>query len=142
MAEAYSIVVSIIISIYLMFIAPLNSMMNENKKVEQMYVVNEITYFVENIRNTGTITSDMFIDLENKLSGLTNLYELEVVHYINIYDEDRSQILYFEECNYLWEIKEELDENEVYDLKRNEYIKVTVTLEDNMIGCYGGSIKS
>lgn len=142
MTESYSIVVSIIISIYLMFIAPLNSMMNENRKIEQMYIVNEITYFVENIRNTGKITSDMFIGLENRLSSLTNLYELEITHYINIYNEDKSQILYFEECNYLWEIKEELEKNEVYDLKRNEYIKVIVKSDEKMIGSYGGSIKS
>ena len=58
MGEAYGTVAAIFLSAYLMFIMPLNNMIYESEKLEQMYVLNEITYFVESVRNTGCISDN------------------------------------------------------------------------------------
>lgn len=142
MGEAYGTIVAIMISVYMMFIMPLNNMIYENEKLEQMYIVNEITYFVENVRNTGNISEDMYIGLTDKLVSMNSLYNIGITHYKNIYNEDGSEILYFEEEKYLYDIEDELQQNGIYYLKKNEYIKITVTKGDNMVACYGGSIKN
>ena len=63
MGEAYGTVAAIMLSVYMMFILPLNNMLYENEKLEQMYIVNEITYFVEQARNTGSIDKSMYFSL-------------------------------------------------------------------------------
>lgn len=142
MSEAYGTVVAIMLSVYMMFILPLNNMLYENEKLEQMYIVNEITYFVEQARNTGCIDKKMYLSLEKNITGLNNRYNIMITHYKSIYNEDESEIIYFGEENYLWNIKEVLEETGVYNMSRNEYIKVFVSDGDGMVACYGGSIKN
>lgn len=142
MGEAYGTIVAIIISAYMMFIIPLKNMLYENEKLEQMYIVNEITYFVENVRNTGEISEKMYLEFNGKLSSLNDIYDIEIVHYRNIYDETESKVLYFEQADYLSDIEEELEKNGVHFFQKNEYIKITVTKDGMMTACYGGSIKN
>ncbi len=142
MGETYGTVVAIMLSAYLMFIMPLNNMIYENRKLEQIYVVNEITYFVESIRNTGTISEQMYLELIDKISSLNEVYDIRITHYKNIYNEDKSEVLYFEEACYLEDIKEELEINKKYCFGKNEYVKITVMNDETMIACYGGSIKT
>lgn len=142
MGEAYGTVAAIFLGVYIMFIMPLNNMIYENEKLEQMYIVNEITYFAERVRNTGCISEDMYFQLTDKISSLNNVYDIEITHYKNIYNEDKSRILYFEKAEYLQNIKEVLCKSGVYCFNKNEYIKVTVMQGDNVVACYGGSIKS
>ena len=142
MGEAYGTVTAIMLSVYMMFILPLNGMMYENEKLEQMYIVNEITYFVEQARNTGCIDKSMYHSLEKNISGLNKRYNIMITHYKSIYNEDKSEIIYFGEENYLWNIKEVLEEKNTYNMSKNEYIKVAVSDGENMIACYGGGIKS
>lgn len=142
MGEAYGTVVAIMLSVYMMFILPLNNMLYENEKLEQMYIVNEITYFVEQVRNTGCIDENMYLSLERNITGLNNRYNIMITHYNSIYNEDESEIIYFGEENYLWNIKEVLEETGIYRMSKNEYIKVSVSDGESMVACYGGSIKN
>ena len=142
MGEAYGTVVAIMLSAYMMFIMPLNNMLYENEKLEQMYIVNEITYFVEQVRNTGSIDESMYLTLEKNITGLNNRYNIMITHYKSIYNEDKSEIIYFGEENYLWNIKEILEKNDIYHMSQNEYIKVSVSGGESMVACYGGGIKS
>ena len=142
MGEAYGTVVAIMLSVYMMFILPLKNMLYENEKLEQMYIVNEITYFVEQARNTGCIDKSMYLTLEKNITGLNNRYNIMITHYKSIYNEDESEIIYFGEENYLWNIKEVLEENDIYNMSKNEYIKVSVSDGESMVACYGGGIKS
>lgn len=142
MGEAYGTVVAIMLSVYMMFILPLNNMLYENDKLEQMYIVNEITYFVEQVRNTGCIDENMYLSLERNITGLNNRYNIMITHYKSIYNEDESEIIYFGEENYLWNIKEVLEETGIYIMSKNEYIKVSVSDDESMVACYGGSIKN
>lgn len=142
MGEAYGTVVAIMLSVYMMFILPLNNMLYENEKLEQMYIVNEITYFVEQARNTGCIDKSMYLTLKKNITGLNNRYNIMITHYKSIYNEDESEIIYFGEENYLWNIKEILEKNDIYNMSKNEYIKVSVSDGESMVACYGGGIKS
>lgn len=142
MGEAYGTVAAIMLSVYMMFIMPLNNMLYENEKLEQMYIVNEITYFVEQVRNTGCIDKNMYLSLEKKITGLSNRYNIMITHYKSIYNEDKSEIIYFGEENYLWNIKEVLENGDTYNMSKNDYIKVSVSDGDSMTACYGGSIKN
>lgn len=142
MGEAYGTVAAIMLSVYMMFILPLNNMLYENEKLEQMYIVNEITYFTEQVRNTGCIDENMYLSLERKITGLNNRYNIMITHYKSIYNEDKSEIIYFGEESYLCNIKEVLKEGNTYYMKKNEYIKVSVSDDDGMVACYGGSIKN
>lgn len=142
MGETYGTVAAIMLSVYMMFILPLNNMLYENEKLEQMYIVNEITYFVEQARNTGSIDKSMYLSLEKNITGLNNRYNIMITHYKSIYNEDRSEIIYFGEENYLWNIKETLEKNDIYNMSRNEYIKVSVSDGEKMVACYGGGIKN
>ncbi len=142
MGETYGTVVAIMLSAYMMFILPLNGMIYENEKLEQMYIANEITYFVEQVRNTGCIDEDMYMALEKRISAMNNSYNIMITHFRSIYNEDNSKILYFKEENYLWNIKEVLERDGIYYLSKNEYIKVMVSDDDGVKACYGGSIKN
>lgn len=142
MGEAYGTVVAIMLSAYMMFILPLNGMIYENEKLEQMYISNEITYFVEQVRNTGCIDEDMYLTLEKNITAMNNRYNIMITHYKSIYNEDKSDVLYFREENYLWNIKDVLEKEGMYYLAKNEYIKVVVSDDDGMTACYGGSIKN
>lgn len=142
MNEAFGTVVALMLSIYLMFLAPLQCMMYENEKVERLYITNEITFFVEQVRNTGKISKDMYSALMEKVSSLNNLYTLEITHYKNIFNEDKSQVLYFEEKEFTEEIKKEIETGGYYKMGRNEYIKVMVTEDEKIVSVYGGSIKN
>lgn len=142
MGETYGTVVAIMLSAYMMFILPLNGMIYENEKLEQMYIANEITYFVEQVRNTGCIDEDMYMALEKRISAMNNSCNIMITHFRSIYNEDNSKILYFKEENYLWNIKEVLERDGIYYLSKNEYIKVMVSDDDGVKACYGGSIKN
>ena len=69
------------LSAYMMFILPLNGMIYENEKLEQMYIANEITYFVEQVRNTGCIDEDMYMALEKRISAMNNSYNIMITHF-------------------------------------------------------------
>lgn len=142
MGEAYGTVAAVMLGVYIMFIAPLYGMFEQNERLEQMYVVNEITYFVESIRNTGCMDEAMYLALEGRIASLSGSCEIKLTHYKNIYNEDESSILYFEQEEYEWYIKEQLEREGVYTFKKNEYIKVTVMRDGKMTACYGGSIKN
>lgn len=142
MQEVFGTVVAILISVYLMFIAPLNFMVKENEKMEQMYILNEITMFTEQVRNTGEISDEMYLNLNEKISGLNGVYDVEIIHYQNEKSEDSEEILYFEKQEYLEQIKKYLSENKVYYLDKNEFIKIIVSTEEKVVAVYGGSIKN
>lgn len=142
MNDTYGMVIAIFLSVYLMFIAPLNQMIYESEKVEKMYITNEVTYFVEQVRNTGNISEEMYLNLEEKLSSLNKIYSLEFTCYKNIYNEDKSEVKYFEQCDYTTQVKKALITDKRYTFEKNEYLKVVVKEEDEIVCIYGGSIKN
>lgn len=142
MGEAYGTVVAILIGVYLMFIAPVNNMIYENQKLEQMYIVNEITYFTESVRNTGNISEELYLALKNKITSLNNKYNISVTHYSNVYNEDEDRMDFFGEAEYQWKIEDELEANKVYTLEKDDYIKVVVEGKNGVVACYGGSVKN
>ncbi len=129
MSDALSKVVAIIICVMLMIIAPVMMNRIRGKQVSEMYAYSSVNEFVQNVRNTGNITEDMYKKTLTMISKTINLYRIEIEH--------KSLGI----CYYTDEILSSLETNGTYLLKRGDYIRVLVYRGDELISVNGGMIK-
>lgn len=141
MSDAFGKVVAILICSYLMFIAPGIYMLQETEKTKQAYLLNEVTCFVEDVKNTGIISSERYNTFTGKIYALSGGYEIKLVHSIHSYDESGEGIIFNESNTFTTDIIKELEVNGVYYLKETDYFKVTIYDEESPVCFFGGGIK-
>ena len=127
-------IIAIILSVILMFIAPLLYMAQKQDVISQSYVSNKTTEFIDSIKNSGYISMQMYMDYINKIDATNNLYNIEIVHAKKVveplYNENSGNFL---EDNYIYyvntyqdKILETLDKGEDYKFSQGDYISITV----------------
>lgn len=127
MNDIFGKVFAILLSVWLMFLYPLQEAQKESIKLEKMYLYQETVRFVDNIRNTGIIAQDDFSVYLKKMSGMNSFYEVEMIAGMN------NVMTLFEAA----------EGNLKYQLDYNDFVKVLITDKDkNVAVCYGGSVKA
>lgn len=142
MSDGFSKIVAILLSVTMMFIIPVFYMKEESERVKQTRILEEITYFVDGVRNTGILSREDYSRLEKVLYNLGGGYRIEMRHSLHMYDETSEDILYFEEEKYESQIMEQLQVEEEYYLSKYDYLRVVIKDSNgNVIAWYGGSVK-
>lgn len=117
-----------------MFLSPLLYMAQKQDAISQIYISNETTKFVDNIKNIGFLNREMYMDFVSKIDNTNNLYNIEILHSHKIveplYDENTDTFLndfntYYGNT-YHDEILKTFDQGEEYYFSQGDYISVTV----------------
>ena len=150
-------VFSILLCAWLMFLYPLSAAKEENRQIERMYLYQETVRFLDNICNTGTISSRDMQNYLDKISRMSTLYQVKITHEslegenkdknedkteANVLQKELKSEVFFQ-THTQEEIFEQLKEKLEYQMNDNDFIKIVIyDSQGNMTVCYGGSIKA
>lgn len=153
-------VVGIAFIVLLMFLVPLQDSARKADGISQAYISNETMEFVNNVKNKGYITADMYKRFIYHIDKTNNLYDIQIVHSHRLIEplinengtvEEHYTIRYFN--TYQDEILETFDEGNIYYFSQGDYINVSIknrskTLADRItissgriLVTYGGMIR-
>lgn len=142
MSDSFSKIVAIILAVIMMYIIPVFYMNEEAERLKQTRILEEITFFVDGVRNTGILCEDDYVRLEKVLYSLGGGYRIKISHYTHLPDEEGDSVIYNEIADYEEQIYECFNRQEDYYMKKHDYMKVVVmNSEDEVIAWYGGSVK-
>ena len=142
MSDAFSKVTSILLCVCMMFIVPVFYMREEAERIKQTRILEEVTEFVDGIRNTGILSREDYSRLEKVLFSLGGGYRIEILHSFRSYDESGEKVQYFTDKNYTAQIMERFESGEEYYLSQNDYLRIVIKNSmNNVIAWYGGSVK-
>lgn len=127
-------VVNIFFIIILLFLVPLHDMARRADTMSQVYVSNETTEFVNNIKNKGYITVEMYRRYIETIDKTNNLYDVQIVHSHKVVEPFVNEDETIEEGRYVTrffdtyqdEILEVFDKGEIYHFSQGDYINVTI----------------
>ncbi len=150
MEDTFGKVVAIFICVVQMFLIPVYLYDKNMERVEQNYIISEITYYVDAFRNTGIIEKEQYNNMRDKIFSLSQGYNINITHCTHEdivvseeVDSNRISEQYFNSMHYGGSIENELYSNGVYYLKIYDYICVCVEDKNGyVVGCYGGSVKN
>lgn len=74
-------VFEILITVILIFIAPIYYFSVKQDMINQTYVTTATTYFVDSTRNIGYMSKEMYETYIKKLNHTSNIYEINITHY-------------------------------------------------------------
>lgn len=80
MENTLSKFIAILLVLVLLYIFPILNMFDNQDYISRTVVLNEVTYFVDSVRNLGYITPRMYEDLLKKLKATGNEYAIELTH--------------------------------------------------------------
>jgi hypothetical protein len=80
MENTLSKFIAILLVVTLLFIFPVLNMFDNQDNISRTIVLNEVTGFVDAVRNLGYITPRMYEDLLKKLQATGNRYVIELTH--------------------------------------------------------------
>ena len=142
MSDSFSKVVAILLSVVLMFIVPIFYMREEADRLKQTRIIEELTFFVDGVRNTGILSREDYSRLEDVLYHLGGGYRIDMSHYSHMADENGEKVLYNQVANYEEQIMECFQGGEDYYLKKYDYLKIIIKDSNGkIIAWYGGSVK-
>ncbi len=135
MEDSFGKVIAIILCAIQMFIIPLYWYQDNIKRLEQTYIISEITYNVDNFRNTGIIDETQYNNMRDRIYSLSGSYDIKITHCVF---EDDIEYMYFE-----GDIEDRLEDEGIYYLSKDDYINIYINDKSgNVVGCYGGSVKN
>lgn len=80
MSETLSKTFALILAVLLLFIFPVENMLNRQDDMTRVFVLNETAKFVDSVRNLGYITPVMYLQFAEVLSASGNRYEIIMEH--------------------------------------------------------------
>lgn len=153
-------VVGIALIVLLMFLVPLQDSARKADAISQIYISNETTEFVNNIKNKGYITVEMYKRFIQNIDKTNNLYDIQIIHSHRLVEplvnvdgivEGHYAVRYFN--TYQDEILKTFDKGNIYYFSQGDYINVSIknrnkTLADRItvsngkiFVTYGGMIR-
>lgn len=132
--NSFSKIVCFFLAAIVMFLGPLLYMAQKQDAISQNYITNETAKFVDSIKNTGHLSSKMYMDYIRKIDATNNLYKIEIVHSHKIvepvYDENTGTFLneyntYYRNT-YQDDIMDSFDRGVEYYFTQGDYISLTV----------------
>ena len=124
-----------------MFLYPLNTVKEEEKQLERMYLYQETVQFVDDVRNTGWILSEDMEDYLGKISGMNTLYDIKITHESAVTGDEPENT--YQLSTFKNEIFDRLDKDKKYELNYQDFIRIVICdTDENMVICYGGCVKA
>lgn len=140
MEDTFGKVVAILLCAIQMFVIPVYLYSENAKRLEQNYIMAEITYNVDNFRNTGMIDSDVYNSMRNRIFSLSNGYNVKIIHSSK---ENGESATYYNDTYYENHIEDELEQSGIYYLEKSDYINIWVEDKSgNIVYRYGGTVKN
>lgn len=128
MNDIFGKVVSLFLAAIIFFGMPLVYMNERAKTAEQLYLLTEVTHFVDSACNTGYVSGQMLRDLNLALSNRSSLYQIGISH-------EQPEYVYDEECESYVRCESYRDEEDIwscveqgenYYFHRGDFLTVTV----------------
>lgn len=142
LGDSFSKIVAILLAVILMFIVPVFYMKEESMRLKQTRIIEEVTFFVDGVRNTGILSREDYQRLEKMLYNLGGGYRIYMSHYSHMMDEDNKEVIFNENADYEGQILDTFNKGEDYYLNKQDYLKIIVKdSEKNIVAWYGGSVK-
>ena len=158
MDDIFGKVVSIFLAVCIMFGMPFIYMTERSKSAKQMYILSEITRFVDSACNIGFIDREMMQRLYMDMSFSDGIAGINILHESEEYatqereaatGDDYVKVSTFYDEEDIWDT---VEKKERYKLLKGDYLKVTVSvansfslfpfIDDNTVtAIYGGSVK-
>ena len=144
---------SIFLAVIVLFGMPLVYMQERAKTAEQLYLLTQVTHFVDSACNTGYLSRDMMKEFYASLSQKSAVYQIQIVHEQPeyVYDEamdtyTRGEFFYDEEDIWNW-----VETGKSYTFHRGDFLCVSVKrtagflffpeLDQTVSIRYGGTVK-
>lgn len=133
--NAFDKIICILLVSVLMFLSPLFYLAQKQDVINQVYVESKTVEFVNDIKNHGYITANMYERYLDRLGDTGNLYVIEMVHAHTVvnpeYDEDSGAFLddyyTYQESTYQDDILMEIFEGTgTYYLRQGDYVSIKV----------------
>lgn len=141
MEDTFGKVVAIFLCVLQLFFIPLYVYRENVKQVEQTYLLSEITYNVDNFRNTGIIEESQYNNMRSRIYALSGNYKIKLVHCTHTMGEEGK--VFYDTMFFESDIEDELEKNSVYYLEKSDYLNVYIEDKNgNLMGCYGGAVKN
>lgn len=130
MNDSFSKIISILIAAVVMYIAPVRIQMERQAETVQTYILSETMYLVDNVRNTGILSSRMYEEYEKKVCSVCNNADIDILVKKNEnYDDNTDDVLL---C---------LENTGSYLLDKDDYFRIAVKKGTQALTYYGGIIK-
>ncbi len=133
MSDAVGRIFSIFMAAILMFIVPVYIVYERKQETVQTYVLSETIYFVDNVSNTGKLTKNMYLEYAKKIDSVLSAGKINMT-VVRCDSEGNEEYIDTD-------LKSGLMTDDKIELLKNDYIRVTVSREDDIIAYYGGVIK-
>lgn len=133
MSDAVGRIFSIFMAAILMFIVPVYIVYERKQETIQTYVLSETIYFVDNVSNTGKLTKNMYLEYAKKIDSVLSASKINMT-VVRCDSEGNEEYIDTD-------LKSGLMTDDKIELLKNDYIRVTVSREDDIIAYYGGVIK-
>ena len=131
MGDSFSKIIAILISAILMFVLPVKITKERQEEFNQTYALSETMYLVDNVRNTGKLTKEMYDIYTQKLMGVVSNVRIEMLSM----DKEYNDVIKNEN------IYSSLKINGYIEFDRYAYFKIVIYENDKAIAYYGGSVK-
>ena len=133
MSDAVGRIFSIFMAAILMFIVPVYIVYERKQETVQTYVLSETIYFVDNVSNTGKLTKNKYLEYAKKIDSVLSASKINMT-VVRCDSEGNEEYIDTD-------LKSGLMTDDKIELLKNDYIRVTVSREDDIIAYYGGVIK-
>ena len=133
MEETPSEIIGIFVGVALMFLVPFFLLADRSDDISQLVVSNATAKFTDNIINTGTLTSEDYINYINELQSSGNVYTVDIE--LKILDKNYAQ---------RYTTDGYTDDNGTHkgELGPNHYYSIyTTQIEDKLSNAEGGNNK-
>lgn len=127
MGDSLSTVFTIMIAVIVMFLFPMMDSWERQDDLSYMAVYTATVDFIDAVRNTGTLTKDMYESYLTELHGTANTFDITLEHreYMVVPSGSASEVVYLN--HYSSEIEKELySGNNKYLFDKGDYIYVSV----------------
>ena len=149
MGDIFARITAVLLAVSVFFGIPLVYMHERAKSARQLYMLSEVTRFVDGVCNVGVIDRDMIGSFYDSMSKAGSGIKIQMLHetYDYVFDEESDRYV---------TVKRYYDESDItkayeYRLYRGDYFRVSVEAHDDILFLmqddatlsvvYGGTVK-
>lgn len=92
--NALSRITEIMVTVVLLFLIPLFYMVCQQDYMMQLYIQEQVIYFVDSVRNVGYLNVGMYEGFEKKLAMSGHTFEIEMSYYEKKYEMETENLYY------------------------------------------------
>lgn len=125
--------IEIIVTVFLLFLVPLQYIEMKQDLVCQVYVQNETIYFVDSVRNLGYVNRSMYQLFQKRIEQTNHVYHINLVHYKRLQSEETGGNQYV--GTYTELILDELygEEDTKYSMNKGDFFSVEIVNKDKTL---------